>query len=114
MLYWHLLYWYKSKITCCTGTKVHILTYEILRRYNRFAGTKALVFLAKKSKNIEGQDFFLGSRYNDRRKAFSMDPEAYAEAIKSPLWKTVAETVTKEKEAKAKGDDAGTSGLLSS
>ena len=43
-----------------------------------------------------------------------MDPEAYAEAIKSPLWKTVAETVTKEKEAKTKGDDAGTSGLLSS
>jgi hypothetical protein len=57
---------------------------------------------------------FGGSRYNDRRKAFSMDPESYAEAIKSPLWKTVAETVTKEKEVKAKGDDAGTSGLLSS
>ena len=38
----YLLYWYKS--TCCTGTKVHILTDEILRRYNRFTGIPKSLF----------------------------------------------------------------------
>ncbi len=36
--------------------------YEILRRYNRFAGTKVLVFLAeKKVKILRAKIFFLGA-----------------------------------------------------
>ena len=47
--------------TCVTGTKVHILTDEILRRYNRLTGTNVLVFLVKKSTNIDGRNFFFGA-----------------------------------------------------